>query len=303
LARLLERSREREERLAPELVAWIGARAADALDHAHSLAGDSGNALPVVHGDVSPANVFLTYDGRVVLIDRGSAKTAVRAPDHRADLFALGATLYEAAVGKSPLSATAGGVPGAPEGDAVPPPSSLLPGFPEELSGILLRALERDPELCSPSAAALSHDLDHFAGQNASASSLAELLSVYFEEERAAHDAAVAELRAEAGPVRGLPPGLTTTEGPTAASVRAAHHEKPSRWGLVALACALPMVVVALFAVRSSIEDGDEPGAAARTAPAGAAVPADPPASAGNNAAPAVSAIPRADGGATRFVP
>lgn len=321
LARLIERCRERRERLAPELVAWIGARAADALEYAHSLTDAAGNSLGVVHRDVCPENVFLTYDGRVVLIDFGSAKAEGRANktgarirgklgymapeqlrqlplDHRADLFALGATLYEAAVGASPLAAAPGEEFREPSlEDAVPPPSSLLPGFPEELSGILLRALERDPEMRPSAAGELAHDLDHFAGQNASPSSLSELLGSYFELERVAQDVAVAELRATRTFIRSLPPGLTTTAAPTAASVRPAVHEPPSRWGILVLGFALSMAVASVIVVRCAAKGSGGAGPAAQPAPVD-------PRSGPGNPTPSTKA-PRlvSDAGGARFVP
>src|SRR5260221_9703808 len=78
LSPLLERASQRGASLPPGLVAWVGARAAEALAYAHELTDESGKRLGLVHRDVSPQNVFLTYEGRVLLIDFGIAQASGR---------------------------------------------------------------------------------------------------------------------------------------------------------------------------------------------------------------------------------
>jgi eukaryotic-like serine/threonine-protein kinase len=178
----------RGKRLPPELVAWIGARVADALHYAHELADATGAPLHIVHRDVNPANVFLTSEGIPKLIDFGLAKardritsTAIgvvkgklaylspeqalgRPADRRSDVFSLGVTLWELSLDRRLFledddTQTVRKVLEA----EVPDPRTLDANYPPELAQPLLKALARDPEQRWPSAAGLRDSLDAFA--------------------------------------------------------------------------------------------------------------------------------------------
>jgi serine/threonine protein kinase len=191
LEQVIRRMRRTGHRLPPSLVAHIGAELCKGLDHAHRVRGPGGEPLHVVHRDVSPQNILLSYDGQVKLADFGVARSAVRQTqtqagvikgklrymspeqvrdaevDARSDLFALGTCLYEMLTGVCPFE----------EPDAVrtlqrvrearvQPPSALDPAVPEELSRLVLWALSRDPGMRPGSAAELGDALSaHVRGQ------------------------------------------------------------------------------------------------------------------------------------------
>ncbi|MBX3272216.1 MAG: serine/threonine protein kinase [Sandaracinaceae bacterium] len=182
---LMRRSIRDEAPLGPMLGAYIVMQACAGLHAAHELTGDDGQPLHVVHRDVTPSNVFVTYDGGVKLIDFGVAKFKERSTeteagqmkgkfaymspeqclgrevDRRADVFALGVVLFELTTGRrlfarptSLLSMRA------ITEDRIPRPSEGAKGdYPASLDRIVEKSLTRDPAGRYPTAAAMRADL------------------------------------------------------------------------------------------------------------------------------------------------
>jgi serine/threonine-protein kinase len=140
------------------------------LHAAHELSDESG-PLGVVHRDVSPHNILVTYDGVAKLLDFGIAKAthqsassteageikgkfSYMAPeqilggdvDRRCDVFAAGIVLYNLATGQHPFKhdTTASLIHAIAASDPATPPSSHVPDFPPELERVLLKALEKN---------------------------------------------------------------------------------------------------------------------------------------------------------------
>lgn len=187
LSELWEENEARGKVMSPELAAWVCARIADALHYAHELKNEKGEPFSIIHRDVNPTNIFLTFDGRVKLIDFGLAKSVGRKAksaqgivkgkvpylspeqvtekglDRRSDVFTLGATLWEMTTGKR-LFKRANDVDTirAIMKGAVPDPRTIVPGYPIELWAILQRSLQADREHRYLEAGDFAKDLDAF---------------------------------------------------------------------------------------------------------------------------------------------
>lgn len=169
-------TRIRDGRLPHREAARIVAEVAEALGHAH--------AHGYVHRDIKPANILLDGAGRAYLTDFGIAVVeeellrdvgaagtlpymapeglddALGPADHRADIYALGVTFYEALTGRRPFTAASPlDIREQILAGAVPPPRSIDAGIPEALERACLRCLARGPEDRYQGADALAADL------------------------------------------------------------------------------------------------------------------------------------------------
>jgi serine/threonine-protein kinase len=148
------------------------AQVLEGLHAAHELK-DANGPLGVVHRDVSPHNVLVTYDGVAKLVDFGIAKATQQASsntvtgeikgkfsymapeqilsgevDRRCDVFATGIILYLLTTGRHPFKHhnTAAVIHAITTDDPVPPPSTLVEDYPPELERVLLKALEKSAD-------------------------------------------------------------------------------------------------------------------------------------------------------------
>lgn len=203
LGRVLSVFRRRDERMSIGEVAYVAIEVAKALDYAHRKHDEYGRPLSIVHRDVSPQNILLTWDGTVKLVDFGIAKARVTgqersgvvkgkvsymAPeqasgkrvDGRSDIFSLGAVMYEMITGRPPFPR------GKPEdvltlvrSCVIPEISTLREDVPLPLRSIIDRALSRAADDRYQTARELQIALTKFlfsVGEIHDAGSLADIL-------------------------------------------------------------------------------------------------------------------------------
>ncbi|WNG32667.1 protein kinase [Archangium violaceum] len=167
------------------LALFITTQICDGLDYAHRHVGEDGETMGLVHRDVSPDNVLISYEGQVKVIDFGIAKaTSVvesrtspgtlkgkypyfsteqargeQDVDARSDIFAVGVVLYEMLCGRRPYEGELAAVlPRILAGD-YPPPSSYNPAIGPELEAVMATAMALDREERYPTAQAFSEAL------------------------------------------------------------------------------------------------------------------------------------------------
>jgi hypothetical protein len=170
LAALLARLGERKAaaRLPDPVALFVAIELGEGVHFAHQMTGSDGQPMGLVHRDISPSNVLLSYAGEVKLSDFGLAKRrtdhsvvgslkgklaymspeqARRSPlDRRSDIFSLGAVLFELLTGH-PLRQISDDVSGWQQvaSGLVPPPRRFRPDIPPALDTLLTRALAPDP--------------------------------------------------------------------------------------------------------------------------------------------------------------
>jgi len=209
-AQVLRRAAEVRGHLPRELALFVAAEVAKGLAYAHGFQGPDGEHRGVVHLDVSPQNVLVSYDGAVKLTDFGISravgwqggregapllgKASYLAPeqlrgdpvDARTDLYALGCVLYESLVGEPPHGRGSDEqVLGRLREGNVKPPSAIDPSL-AAFDDVTMRALAPRPEDRHPGAAEMHKELSrllHALGPGTDAPQLAAWMREAFVDE------------------------------------------------------------------------------------------------------------------------
>jgi serine/threonine protein kinase len=212
LRKLLVELARQKRRLPLSLVVRILSQAAAGLHAAHELCEADGTPLGLIHRDLSPDNILLSYAGQVCVSDFGVAKLSTTASTHtgvvkgkfaymspeqvgaepldrRSDVFALGVLLWETLTGRRLFrAATPRETVALVLRAAVRDPRELRPEIPKELAELTLRCLAPSPDARPSTADEVARELRRIAreaGLGADEAELAELLSELFAAERA----------------------------------------------------------------------------------------------------------------------
>jgi serine/threonine protein kinase len=210
LRSILRRAKDRGLRLPLDLTVFIVSRVCSALEFAHRKKDERGRPMLIVHRDISPQNILISFEGEVKLTDFGIAKAATKARitdagalrgkllymspeqawgkpmDRRSDLFSLGIVFYEMVTDQKPfLGSSEMSILEMVRECRVAPPSDVNPRIPERLEKVVMTALERDPDHRYQDAAEMYRDLDRVLHerQPPTANELTRFLELLFDEE------------------------------------------------------------------------------------------------------------------------
>jgi len=213
--RMLKRASARNQVLPFDVCSFVASEVCNGLDNAHRKRDSAGNPLHIVHRDISPQNVLLSYAGEVKLVDFGIAKAALRTAqteagvikgkyyymspeqawgdpiDARGDVFSTGVVLYELITGE--MLYQEDNIPQLLDRvrkAEVQSPAERRPDTPAQLCDIVFKAVARRPEDRFQSAREMGQALTDYLYQSSPSFSpqrLAEIMGALFKDELERH--------------------------------------------------------------------------------------------------------------------
>lgn len=192
LRNILRKMDETNQVFPEEVAVHLVIKILEALSYAHSAKDSQGRNLDIVHRDVSPPNILISFGGEVKLTDFGVSKAAIKmhqtisgalkgkllymSPeqanaekdvDYRSDLYSAGVILFELITGKKLfMDSSEMGILKKVQNGVIPKPGELREGLEPELERIILKALEKEVDKRYQNAAAIVKDLEAYLQQN-----------------------------------------------------------------------------------------------------------------------------------------
>ncbi len=204
-----KRAQEKGLRMPLDLGLRIVSQVCAALEYAHRKKDERGHAMEIVHRDVSPQNILISFDGDVKLADFGIAKAATKASgsepgalrgkllymspeqawgrplDRRCDVFSLGIVLYELVTETKPFVAAGGELTilERVRQCLITPPREVNPRVPDALDRVIMKALTREPDERYQDAGQMQRGLERFLRERppVTARDLARFLELLFD--------------------------------------------------------------------------------------------------------------------------
>jgi serine/threonine protein kinase len=204
LQTLIKRSQEVTQPVPPPIACYTALNICRGLDYAHRKVGPDGKPLEIVHRDVSPQNILLSFEGEVKIVDFGIARAASRITstqagvvkgkvaymspeqltgqmvDNRSDIFAAGIILYEMLTNRRPFE---GGTPQETMAQisrgAYEKPHKLNKKVDKKLTAVVKKSLEKNPKKRYKTAGEMASAISEYlyrVGQHADASTLAAFI-------------------------------------------------------------------------------------------------------------------------------
>lgn len=167
---ITNKAKEKSLPIELEYALFIVSRICAGLDYAHNLKDFQGKPLNIIHRDISPQNILITFEGDVKIVDFGIAKAASQntmtqmgmikgkvaymSPeqaagkkiDNRSDIFSCGIILYELVTGNKMFSGDTLHILSKVRNAEFAKPDEAQKGLPDKLLKIIYKALEKDPE-------------------------------------------------------------------------------------------------------------------------------------------------------------
>jgi serine/threonine protein kinase len=229
LRTIMKRAREKGLRMPLDLSLRVVSQVCAALEYAHRKKDEKGRPMQIVHRDVSPQNILISFEGEVKLVDFGIAKAATKASntdrgalrgkllymspeqawgrtiDRRSDVFSLGIVLYEMVTETKPFigAGTELTILELVRQCVITPAREVNPRVPAALDRVIMKALTRDPAERYQDAGQMQRGLERFLRERppVTARDLARFLELLFdraereegspEDRRGAHEGAV----------------------------------------------------------------------------------------------------------------